>query len=103
MQVSWEDMIEAMANDFESPLFRFYPILEFMKEKLRALGAQAALLSGSGATVFGLFLPHVRLLRKRQLSYGAILNGVSLMSQWGLPRCRMIQFFMKPHLRPCPA
>jgi 4-diphosphocytidyl-2-C-methyl-D-erythritol kinase len=33
-----------------------YPILGFIKEKLHALGAQAALLSGSGPTVFGLFL-----------------------------------------------
>ena len=55
LQVSWEEVIEAMENDFELPLFPVYPILEFMKEKLRALGAQAALLSGSGATVFGVF------------------------------------------------
>ena len=53
--VSWDDVIEAMENDFESPLFPLYPILGFIKEKLCALGAQAALLSGSGATVFGLF------------------------------------------------
>jgi 4-diphosphocytidyl-2-C-methyl-D-erythritol kinase len=54
--VSWDDLIKAMENDFESPLFPLYPILGFIKEKLCALGAQAALLSGSGATVFGLFL-----------------------------------------------
>ena len=55
LRVSWEEVIEAMENDFEQPLFPVYPILEFMKEKLRILGAQAALLSGSGATVFGVF------------------------------------------------
>jgi 4-diphosphocytidyl-2-C-methyl-D-erythritol kinase len=54
--VSWDEVIKAMENDFESPLFLLYPILGFIKEKLCALGAQAALLSGSGATVFGLFL-----------------------------------------------
>jgi 4-diphosphocytidyl-2-C-methyl-D-erythritol kinase len=54
--VSWDEVIKAMENDFESPLFPLYPILGFIKEKLCALGAQAALLSGSGATVFGLFL-----------------------------------------------
>ena len=54
--VSWDEVVKAMENDFESPLFPLYPILEFIKEKLCALGAQAALLSGSGATVFGLFL-----------------------------------------------
>jgi 4-diphosphocytidyl-2-C-methyl-D-erythritol kinase len=56
LQVSWDDVIKAMENDFESPLFPLYPILGFIKDKLCALGAQAALLSGSGATVFGLFL-----------------------------------------------
>ena len=55
LQVSWEEVLEEMVNDFEAPLFPVYPILEFIKEKLRALGAQAALLSGSGATVFGVF------------------------------------------------
>jgi 4-diphosphocytidyl-2-C-methyl-D-erythritol kinase len=54
--VSWDEVVKAMENDFEAPLFPLYPILEFIKEKLCALGAQAALLSGSGATVFGLFL-----------------------------------------------
>jgi len=56
LHVSWDDVIKAMENDFESPLFPLYPILGFIKDKLYALGAQAALLSGSGATVFGLFL-----------------------------------------------
>ncbi|MDX2348035.1 MAG: 4-(cytidine 5'-diphospho)-2-C-methyl-D-erythritol kinase [Nitrospirota bacterium] len=56
LHVSWDDVIKAMENDFESPLFPLYPILGFIKDKLCSLGAQAALLSGSGATVFGLFL-----------------------------------------------
>lgn len=54
--VSWDEVIGAMENDFESALFPLYPILGFIKEKLLALGAQASLLSGSGATVFGVFL-----------------------------------------------
>ena len=55
LSISWAEAIEAMENDFEPSLFPVYPILEFIKEKLRALGAGAALLSGSGATVFGVF------------------------------------------------
>lgn len=55
LQVAWEEVIEAMENDFELSLFPVYPILGFIKEKLRDLGAEAALLSGSGATVFGVF------------------------------------------------
>lgn len=53
--ISWEEMIARMDNDFESVLFPQYPILSFIKEKLLSLGAQAALLSGSGATIFGIF------------------------------------------------
>jgi len=55
LKVSWEEVIESMENDFELSLFPVYPILGFIKEKLCDLGAQAALLSGSGATVFGVF------------------------------------------------
>jgi 4-diphosphocytidyl-2-C-methyl-D-erythritol kinase len=55
LSLSWDDIIERMKNDFESPLFHSYPILEFIKDKLLSFGAQAALLSGSGATVFGIF------------------------------------------------
>jgi 4-diphosphocytidyl-2-C-methyl-D-erythritol kinase len=55
LSLSWEEVVETMENDFEAPVFPFYPILAFIKEKLLSLGAQAALLSGSGATVFGIF------------------------------------------------
>lgn len=53
--VGWDDLLKVMENDFEEALFPQYPILGFIKDKLRTLGAQAALLSGSGATVFGVF------------------------------------------------
>ncbi len=55
LSLSWEEVVESMENDFEVPLFLFYPILGFIKETLLSLGAQTALLSGSGATVFGIF------------------------------------------------
>lgn len=52
---SWDDLLPVVENDFEPALFPQYPILGFIKDKLRAFGAQAVLLSGSGATVFGVF------------------------------------------------
>ncbi len=55
LQVSWAEVIDSMENDFEEALFPLYPILEYIKDKLHVLGAQGSLLSGSGATVFGLF------------------------------------------------
>ena len=42
-------------NSFEKSVFRKYPALAAIKEKLYAEGASYALMSGSGSTVFGLF------------------------------------------------
>lgn len=44
-----------MVNDFESVVFRRYPQIADLKERLQALGAQPALMSGSGSAVFGVF------------------------------------------------
>jgi 4-diphosphocytidyl-2-C-methyl-D-erythritol kinase len=44
-----------MENDFEPPLRTTHPVLRHIKERLLEEGAQAAMLSGSGATVFGVF------------------------------------------------
>jgi 4-diphosphocytidyl-2-C-methyl-D-erythritol kinase len=54
-QLSWELVLGAAENDFEIPVFRAHPILENIKRDLLRRGAEAALLSGSGATVFGVF------------------------------------------------
>ncbi|MHC1788648.1 4-(cytidine 5'-diphospho)-2-C-methyl-D-erythritol kinase [Solidesulfovibrio sp.] len=44
-----------MRNDFEKVVFAAHPELGRVKERLLALGAAGALLSGSGSAVFGLF------------------------------------------------
>lgn len=54
-ELRWEQVLEVAENDFEGPVFKTYPLLEEIKHRLLAHGAEAALLSGSGATVFGLF------------------------------------------------
>jgi len=54
-ELSWERVLEATENDFEPPVFRAHPRLCAIKQDLLNSGAEAALLSGSGATVFGLF------------------------------------------------
>lgn len=53
--LSWEQVLQVAANDFEAPVFLSHPVLQSIKQKLLARGAEAALLSGSGATVFGIF------------------------------------------------
>ncbi len=44
-----------LANSFEPVVYREFPAVRLVKERLLALGAGAACLSGSGAAVFGLF------------------------------------------------
>lgn len=44
-----------LVNDFEEPVFRMHPQLKDIKDKLYALGAEFALMSGSGSTLFGIF------------------------------------------------
>jgi 4-diphosphocytidyl-2-C-methyl-D-erythritol kinase len=45
-----------LRNDLETVTLRAYPVLEALKGELSASGAAATLMSGSGPTVFGIFL-----------------------------------------------
>jgi 4-diphosphocytidyl-2-C-methyl-D-erythritol kinase len=54
-EVDWQVFKTAAENDFEAPVFAKHPALGNIKQTLLAHGAEIALLSGSGATVFGLF------------------------------------------------
>jgi 4-diphosphocytidyl-2-C-methyl-D-erythritol kinase len=53
--VNWAQLAESAENDFETPVFARHDSLRRIKQVLLAQGAELALLSGSGATVFGLF------------------------------------------------
>ncbi|MDM7921647.1 MAG: 4-(cytidine 5'-diphospho)-2-C-methyl-D-erythritol kinase [Pyrinomonadaceae bacterium] len=44
-----------LVNDFEKTVFAAYPEITAVKQKLLELGARTASLSGSGASVFGIF------------------------------------------------
>ncbi|MBI5787586.1 MAG: 4-(cytidine 5'-diphospho)-2-C-methyl-D-erythritol kinase [Candidatus Schekmanbacteria bacterium] len=44
-----------LLNDFEQLVIRKYPLIQEIKEELLAAGAEGALMSGSGSTVFGLY------------------------------------------------
>jgi 4-diphosphocytidyl-2-C-methyl-D-erythritol kinase len=59
-RVSWAQLIAAAENDFEAPVFDAYGKLREIKRSLQAHGAEIALLSGSGATVFGVFEDEAR-------------------------------------------
>lgn len=48
----WKDL---MINDFEKSIFPKYPMIEHIKQKLYALGAVYASMTGSGSSVYGIF------------------------------------------------
>ncbi|MBS0149966.1 MAG: 4-(cytidine 5'-diphospho)-2-C-methyl-D-erythritol kinase [Nitrospira sp.] len=66
-ELRWEQVVEAAENDFEGPVFQAYPMLQEIKRRLLAHGADAALLSGSGATVFGVFRDEAKAHQARAL------------------------------------
>jgi len=51
-----EDSLFSISNDLESAAVRLLPSIDGFKQSLRELGACATAMSGSGSTVFGLFL-----------------------------------------------
>lgn len=53
--LTWEEVLPLMENDFEVALDSTHTALGMIKRSLLGHGAEAALLSGSGATVFGIF------------------------------------------------
>ncbi len=53
--MNWRQLTAAAENDFEAPVFAKHGALREIKQDLLNMGAEMALLSGSGATVFGLF------------------------------------------------
>jgi 4-diphosphocytidyl-2-C-methyl-D-erythritol kinase len=56
-------LMAAAENDFEAPVFAAHGTLREIKQSLQAHGAEIALLSGSGATVFGVFADEARARR----------------------------------------
>lgn len=49
------EWLSLIKNDFESSVFKTFPEIKFIKEKLLDHGADYASMSGSGSSVFGLF------------------------------------------------
>lgn len=50
-----EALSNSVTNDLESVVLPRYPVIREIKERMDSLGGDAALMSGSGSTVFGLF------------------------------------------------
>lgn len=52
---SFDLLYATMRNDFETTVFAAYPEIGIVKQALLDLGARQAMMSGSGASVFGIF------------------------------------------------
>ena len=50
-----KELYALMGNSFENSVFKAYPEIKDIKERLKEMGADASLMSGSGSAVFGLF------------------------------------------------
>jgi 4-diphosphocytidyl-2-C-methyl-D-erythritol kinase len=86
-----------VGNDFEPVVFARYPGLETVKRKLERLGARPAMLSGSGAAVFGLFASPPPVERARSWFPDERLFEISLV---GRARYRSLWWRqLSPHLR----
>ena len=69
--VSWSGILALMENDFEAALFDDYPVLADIKSTFLTMGAEGALLSGSGATVFGVFQEQAEAIRAKEVFAGS--------------------------------
>jgi len=67
-EVTWDtSVLTGWGNDFESVVFEQHPQLAKYKKKLLAAGASAALMTGSGSALFGLFPERNRINHAREL------------------------------------
>jgi 4-diphosphocytidyl-2-C-methyl-D-erythritol kinase len=71
LPVPWPSRAAQMINDLEPPVVRRHPEISTLKSSLREAGAVAAVMSGSGSAVFGLFRSRTAAARAvRPLSRG---------------------------------
>jgi 4-diphosphocytidyl-2-C-methyl-D-erythritol kinase len=74
-------------NDLERVVFESYPILQWIKQRLLGVGAAASLMSGSGSTVYGVFLARA----KAQEAWRQ-LKGEFACRDWGVFLARSIGY-----------
>lgn len=61
-------------NDFEKTIFEIYPEIRRVKERLLKNGAKSALMSGSGASVFGIF--------EKEETRQATIKAIEMKENW---------------------
>ena len=71
-----------LENDLESVTSARFPIIETVKHSLLDLGAEGALMTGSGPSVFGLFTSFEQAAAARESLVSLNLGDVFLARQW---------------------
>jgi 4-diphosphocytidyl-2-C-methyl-D-erythritol kinase len=77
------DLVGLLHNDLERVVVARFPLIEEIKNRLKSVGAAGALMSGSGATVFGIFEREDAALRARE--------ELALASEWRVFAVRPLQ------------
>jgi 4-diphosphocytidyl-2-C-methyl-D-erythritol kinase len=75
-------LAEPPANDFEEVVFRKIPELANWKQRLLDLGADVAMMSGSGSVLFGLFADRAR-AREAESNFGPFAGSIFHVSTLG--------------------
>ncbi|MGA1841986.1 MAG: 4-(cytidine 5'-diphospho)-2-C-methyl-D-erythritol kinase [bacterium] len=81
---NYQEIGKSLFNDLESVCFPKYPVLAEIKRELLSLGSCGALMSGSGASVFGLFSEQ----KPAHRAWRSIIS--SKISDWEVFLCRTI-------------
>ncbi len=63
---TYQDVLDNLHNDLEDVVLTRFPVLKSIKEELLMAGADGALMSGSGPTVFGVFRDQEKAVRARR-------------------------------------
>jgi 4-diphosphocytidyl-2-C-methyl-D-erythritol kinase len=79
--VVWGGSGLAGVNDFEVAVFRQHPSLRSLKRKLIALGANPAMMSGSGSSIFGIFGAKAQVVRAIKSLGEEVTFPISLVSR----------------------
>ena len=101
-----EDGLPALAgNDFEPAVFGRYPRLRSIKRQLQRLGAEPAMMTGSGSALFGLFSTREKLeeaipfFKKEKVFRFAFVSRGGYSALWR----RRLRAYIKEELWPPPS
>jgi 4-diphosphocytidyl-2-C-methyl-D-erythritol kinase len=75
-------MADILQNDLESVTAERYPIIDSIKNLIREAGAEGALMSGSGPSVFGVFESEKQALSAGEIVSSRNLGAVFVVAQW---------------------